>query len=260
MKKYLLKLVAVTCLLASTRPAQADLRSRLATEAAEEVVARFGAKAAGRSVPALARRIESYAARYGEETFLAVRRVGPRAFELADAASGHGTKAMRLLARHGEAGATCVLKRPGAMAQFIRLGEEGASVLVKHPGIAEKVLEKSGLPAVRAMAAVGPRNGRRLAMLLEENVGKSARWADVLEIVARYGDRGAAFVWNNKGALAAGTALTAFVANPEPFINGTKDIAKVAGDATVGVSKAAGEHVVAPVIGGLFTSLKVGSG
>ncbi len=36
------------------------------------------------------------------------------------------------------------------------------------------------------------------------------------------------FVWKNKGALLFGTALAAFLANPEPFIDGTKDLATVA--------------------------------
>lgn len=238
-------------------PVRADVRSKMAREAADAIVARFGSKAAAEGVPALARRIETYAARYGEETFQAMRRVGPRAFELVDSAGSNGAKAMRVLATHGEAGATCVLKRPKAMAQFVRFGEDGASVLVKHPGVAERVVEQGGLPAVKAMAAIGPQNGRRVAMLMEGELGKAARSKELLEVIAQYGDRAAAFVWSNKGALATGTALTAFLANPGPFIDGTKDIAKVAGESAVGVTKSVGEHVVAPVIGGVFTVINV---
>ena len=32
------------------------------------------------------------------------------------------------------------------------------------------------------------------------------------------------FIWKNKGALAVGATLTAFLNNPEPFINGGRDI------------------------------------
>ena len=243
-----------------TAPVRADIRSTLAREAAEAAVAKFGSKAAAKGVPALARRIESYAARYGDDAFRAVRRVGPGAFEMVESAGINGGKAMRVLALHGEAGATHVLKRPRAMAQFLRFGEEGASVLCKHPGIAEKVVERAGMPAVKAMAAVGPQNGRRVAMLMEGQIGKSSRSAELLEVIAKYGDRGAAFVWNNKGAMATGAAMTAFVANPEVFISGAKDITKIAGAGAVGIAKVAGEHVVAPVIGGVFTALNVALG
>ena len=142
-----------------------------------------------------------------------------------------------------------------AMAGFLRYGEDAAVAMVRHPGIAEKVVERAGEPAVRAMLAVNPQNGRRLAMLMEGELGKAAKSKELLEVVAHYGDRGAAFVWNHKGALATGAALTAFVANPEVFISGAKDITKIAGESTVGVAKVAGEHVVAPVVGGVFTAV-----
>jgi hypothetical protein len=52
----------------------------------------------------------------------------------------------------------------------------------------------------------------------------------LLDVIAKYGDRAAEFVWENKGALAVGTALVAFLAEPEAFLNGTKELAKVAGE------------------------------
>jgi len=32
------------------------------------------------------------------------------------------------------------------------------------------------------------------------------------------------FIWKNKGALAVGATLTAFLSNPEPFINGVQHL------------------------------------
>jgi len=89
---------------------------------------------------------------------------------------------------------------------------------------------------------VNPRNGRRLAMLLEEDIAKTARHAELLEVVGKHGDSAADFIWRNKGVLAGGAALTAFLVNPEPFLNGTRDIAQVATDG-----------VVKPVVGGVVT-------
>jgi hypothetical protein len=238
-------------------PARADLRSTLAREAAEAVVARFGAKAAQGGVSTLARRIESYAVSHGDEVFKAVRRVGPGAFGMIDSAGVNGARAVRVLAEHGEAGAVAVLRRPAAMRAYLAHGEQAAATLVKHPGVAERVIERGGVSGVNAMAAVGPQNGRRVAMLMDGSLGKSPRAVELLDVIAKYGDRGAAFVWDNKGALATAAGLTAFLANPEAFISGGQALGKVAGETTVGVAQAAGKHVVAPVVGGVFTALNI---
>jgi hypothetical protein len=252
--------VAALLLLAGIAPAQ--VASRLATEAAEAVAAKFGAKVV-QNVPALARKIEAFAARYGEEAVLAVRRVGPEAFALADAAGLHGGQAIRVLARYGEEGATLVLRRPQAMAQVVRYGDEAAAVLVKHPGLAEKVVEQGGRAGVRALEAVGAQNGRRVAMLLEEEVGKGAQKQALLDVIGKYGDRAASFVWRHKGALAVGTTLTVFLANPESFLNGTAKLAGVAAEATVkplaeGVARGTNWTVILLVcLGGVATLVAV---
>ena len=82
MKK--LKTTMAICLAAAllAAPAKADLKSTLAKEAAEAVIAKFGSRAARQGVPALTARIETYAAMYGPDAYQAVRKVGPQAFEL----------------------------------------------------------------------------------------------------------------------------------------------------------------------------------
>lgn len=65
-------------------------------------------------------------------------------------------------------------------------------------------------------------------------------------LAAKPGDHAADFIWRNKGVLASGAALTAFLANPEPFLNGKRDLAQVATDG-----------VVKPVVSGLVTLLCV---
>lgn len=222
--------LCVLALLAVATAARADVKSKAAQEAAEYVMQRFGRQAVREGTEALAGKIESYAARYGDETFLAVRRAGPEAFALVDAAGADGGKAMSVLARHGEAGATWVLKRPKGMAQFVRLGDEAAEVLVKHPGIAEPLVERGGSAAVKALGKVTTQNGRRIAMVMEGDLGKLARSEELLDVIGKYGDRAAEFVWQNKGALATGTALAAFLANPEAFINGATKLTEVAGN------------------------------
>lgn len=226
--------------------ASAQLQARAAREAAELLFERFGAKA-GRSLPELAGRIESLAARYGDEAIIAVRKGGPSALSLVEAAGADGAKAVRVLAVHGEQGASRVLSRPVAMNQYLRYGEEAATVLVRHPGVAEPLVERAGASAIKALGAVNPQNGRRLAMLMDgELVQQAERHPEVLGVVAKHGDGAVNFLWQNKGTLAGGAALAAFLADPEPFMNATRDLGAVAG-----------ESVVKPVVGGVFTLLSV---
>src|ERR1700677_3430967 len=107
-------LLAVAVLLVASGAVQADAKTKAAQEVAEVVLARFGNKA-GKSLPALAEKIEQYVARYGEDALLAIRRVGPGAFELLDKAGVNGARAARVMAVHGEEGATWVLSRPKAL-------------------------------------------------------------------------------------------------------------------------------------------------
>ena len=50
------------------------------------------------------------------------------------------------------------------------------------------------------------------------------RTPEVMGVIARYGDPAMEFIWRHKGALAVSTALTAFLANPQPFIDGTTQV------------------------------------
>ena len=86
-------------------------------------------------------------------------------------------------------------------------------------------------------------------MLMDGELANAGRHPEVLGVVAKHGDSAVNFLWQNKGKLAGGAALTAFLLNPEPFLNGTRDIATVAGDA-----------VVKPVVGGVFDLLTVALG
>jgi hypothetical protein len=132
------------------------------------------------------------------------------------------------------------------MKQFLKFGDEAATVLVRHPGVAEPLVERGGAQAVKALGAIEARSGRRLAMLMDGELANAGRHPELLGVVAKHGDSAVNFLWQNKGVLAGGAALAVFLANPEPFLNGTRDIA-----ATVG------ETVVKPVTTGIFTLLNI---
>lgn len=213
-------------------------KSQAAKELAESLLQRFGRQAVREGTEVLATKIEAAAARNGSDVFEAVRKVGPKALPLMEQAGAHGNQAARVMARHGEHGATWVVSRPRAMSLVLRHGDGAAGVLVKHTGgIAEPVVERFGSQAIRALEASGPQSGRRLAMMMADGeLAKIGRTEELLEVVARYGDRSMDFIWKNKGPLTVGATLTAFLANPETFLNTAQ-----------GVTKTVAENVVRPL-------------
>jgi hypothetical protein len=77
----------------------------------------------------------------------------------------------------------------------------------------------------RAMTALAPRNGRRLAMLAEDGtLTRSGRWGELLAVIERHGDRAMDFVWRHKGALAVTAVLGTFLADPEAFLGGGREL------------------------------------
>ena len=77
----------------------------------------------------------------------------------------------------------------------------------------------------RAMAALAPRNARRLAMLAEDGtLARTGRWSELLAVIERHGDRAMDFVWRHKGPLAVSTILAKFLAEPEVFLGGGREL------------------------------------
>lgn len=211
--------------LLSTPPAPAGVTTKVAAEAAEAVLKKFGAKAVGEGAEALTRRIEKLALKYGDDAVAAVRHAGPRAFRAADEAGPHAGAALRAIARHGDDGVAFVAAHPKALAVVAKHGDDAAAALVKHHGLIHGVIETGGEPAVRALAAVGPQAGRRLVMLHEGGeLAAIGRTPEVLAVIARYGDAAADFVWRHKGALAAAAVVGTFLADPEPYLSGAKEL------------------------------------
>jgi len=226
---------AAALLLGTFGEARADIASKVAREAAEYVVKKFGRAAAREGAETLAERIAAGAARHGDDMIAAIRKVGPKALSLADDAGAQAPAALRILSTHGEDAAVWVLRRRVGIKLLARHGEDVAEALVKHKGLAEPVIERLGGPAVGAFRAVGPQGGRRLAMMAQEGGELAAfgRAPELLGVIGRYGDPAMDFIWRNKGALAVGTALTAFLADPEAFIDGSNRLASTVADSAV---------------------------
>ncbi len=213
--------------------ARADVKSKLAQEAADYVLQRFGRTVVKEGAETLAAKIESYAARHGDDFFLAVKRCGPQAFRLVEEGAEHGSQVARLLAKHGES-AAWVLSRPKGMSLFLQHGDEAVVTLIRHKGVAEPIIEQLGLPAMKALQVVGPRSGRRLAMMLESGeLAQMGSTPELMSVIEKYGEPAMDFVWANKGSLLVGTTLAAFLIDPEPFISGAKSVTQTVAETAI---------------------------
>ena len=240
MQRFMILCVALTL---GMPPVQAGLASKAARETAEFLMKKFGKEVAEEGAERLVGRIAKAAARHGDDVFAAVRKVGPKALGLADDAAHNGPAVLRFLARHGDDGLR-VLNRPNGLALFSRFGEDGMAVLVKHNGVAAPLIETLGEGAVKAFGAVGAQTGRKMVMMS----GDLAKSPGLVNVIARFGEPAAEFIWKNKGILAGGAALTAFLANPEPYLSGANALAETAGNSVVKPTiAAAGDVAVATV-------------
>lgn len=208
-------------------------KSALAREAAEYVMRKFGKEAAEVGVETLTRKIETLAIKYGNDVFLAVRKVGPRTLRIVEEAGEHGLESVKLMARVGD-DAIWVVAKKSRLAIFVKYGDNAAESMIKHGEIADPLLASFGKPAAGALKAVNSQNARRLAMMADDGqLARIGRTPELFEVVEKYGDRAADFVWRNKGALTVTAGLTAFLADPKPFLDGAADITKIVSENAV---------------------------
>lgn len=231
MARYGMAMLLVVTLAGS--PVLAQARARAARELAEYLMSKFGKEAAEESVETLTRKVQTLVTRYGDDAANVLRKVGPRAFRLVDDAGEHAPDAIKLMARYGD-DAVWVVGKKNRMALFLKHGDDAAEAMMRHGEIVEPMVQSFGKPAAVALKSLSGQNARRLAMLAEDGqLARIGRTEELLEVVGKYGDKAADFVWRHKGALMVGAALTAFLADPEPFINGAKDITKFVGESAV---------------------------
>ena len=104
-------------------------------------------------------------------------------------------------------------------------GDDAIGPLLKHGDNAGLLIEAYGKPAIPVFNQIGKHNGRRLVrMQTDGDLAQIGRTDEILAVIKKYGDNAMEFIWQNKGSLAVVTVLAVFLANPEPFINGTQSL------------------------------------
>ncbi|MCY2973804.1 MAG: hypothetical protein NTW52_03960 [Planctomycetota bacterium] len=195
---------------------------------------KFSKDIAEESLETITKKIEGAVVKYGDEGLEAIRKIGPRAVQLADEAGEAGSASVKLMAKYGEDSLWLVGKqsRMGIVAAH---GDDAATALIRQGEIAEPLIKSLGSPAAKALSNVSTQNGRRIAMMVDEGMISKAgsRAEDLMNVIAKFGDKGMEFIWKNKAALAIGTTLAAFLSDPQPFIDGTLDLSKVAATSVV---------------------------
>lgn len=206
------------------REARAVVPAKVVTETVEFLAKRYGDDVLREGAETVTEQVTKVAAKYGDEGLDAVRKVGPRGIKVIQEAGENGLGAVKLINRYGD-DAVWVISKPKGMAIFVKYGDDGAKALIKHKGIAEEVIESHGKSAVGALNAVGTREARQIAMLQKDGVIEAGKQGDeLLDVITRYGDKAMAFIWRNKGALAVTAGLGTFLANPEAYIDGGKEL------------------------------------
>lgn len=202
-------------------------QSAAARRAAREVVEVFGREAMEAAEPRVARLIEAY----GDDAAAALRKVGPPGVQ---AIERFGAPGLKILSRFGDDGVRLLaVEGESAVAALARYGDDAIELMVRHPGVGRDLLTRFGEQAIRARLST-----ESIVTLnrLAGDISRTGRTAEIFGVIEKFGDRACDFLWRNKGTIFAAALLTAFLHDPQPYLDGVKQLvvqpaAEVARDA-----------------------------
>lgn len=205
--------------IASAGPAATALR-----EAAEFIMAKFGKGAAGQTVEEVAEATAKAVTKHGDDALPLLRNSGHAGFTALKEAGESAPDVIKLYTRKGDE-ALWVISQPKKLAIFIKHGDSAANALLKHPGIADNLIGRYGDDAVGALNGISRQSAQRLNMLADDGLlAGTQRSGELLPVIRKYGDEAMNFIWKNKGALAVTSVLTTFLADPQAYISGAKEL------------------------------------
>ncbi len=212
-------------------------------EAVEFAAKRFGKDATKYGSKAITADLVRQSAKYGDEVIDVFRKLGPESLKWIDNAGALGDDAVKLLSKHGTDG-RWILQQQMGLTNFAKYGDDYVRVMAKHPGVAGPLVKQFGKQSLPALKKLSPSGARRLGLIATEPAFlKMGKTSALLDCVAKFGDDAAEFIWKNKGALAVSAVLTAFLVNPEPFIQGIANLGDAATDAASDIADKAADDI-----------------
>jgi len=204
--------------------ASAGSTSTAIRETAEFIISKFGRGVAGQSIEEVTEATARAVAKHGNDALPLLRKSGHAGFTALDQAGAKAPEVIKLFARRGDE-AIWVISEPRKLAIFIKHGDAAADALLKHPGIADNLIGRFGGDAIGAVNSVSRQSAQRLSMVADDGLlTVTARSSELLPVVRKYGDEAMDFIWKNKGPLAVASALTTFLADPQAYISGAKEL------------------------------------
>jgi hypothetical protein len=217
-------IVALTVLISCPALTHGGPAGAAVRETAEVIMKKFGKGAAGQSLEEVAEATTRAVARYGDDALPFLRRSGHVGFDALKEAGEQAPEIIRLFAQRGD-DAIWLISDSHKLALFLKHGDLAANALLRHPGIADNLVSQYGGEAAEALSNLSRQGAQRLNILTNEGLLASTnRSPELLNVIARYGDGAMNFIWRNKGPLAVASVLTAFLADPEPYLTHTKDL------------------------------------
>jgi len=216
--------IAALMLIAFVSHATAGPAITAIRETAEFILTKFGKGAAGQTVEEVTEATAKVIARYGDEALPFLRNSGHAGFIALKEAGEKAPDVIKLYARKGDE-AIWIISEPKKLAIFIKHGDSAADALLKHPGIADSLIGRYGDEAVGALNAVSRQNAQRLSMVVDDGLlAATPRSKELLSVIREYGDEAMDFIWKHKGALAVAATLGSFLADPQAYISGAKEL------------------------------------
>ncbi len=195
-------------------------------ETSEFILKKFGKGAAGQTADEVAKATAKIVAQHGDAALPLLRNSGHAGFTALRQAGDKAIDVIKLHARKGNE-AIWIVSRPKKLSIFLKHGDSAADALIKHPGIADNLIGKYGDDAVGAINKVTRPNAQRLGVISKEGLLEaSKRSPELLPVIRRYGDEAMEFIWKNKGSLTVASVLATFLADPDAYISGAKELVK----------------------------------
>lgn len=238
-------LAAFFAVIALAAPAQAGVTTKAINETVEYLSKKFGREVAEQGVETVTRKVEVLATKYGDNALIATRKLGPQALKYADEAGDLAGDSLRIMSRYGD-DAVRIVSKPEVLKLAVKYGDDATESIIKYgPDMMTPVIGKYGDDAARAMNKLSKPEAIELATKMADPAfAKLAAPDKLLGVVGKYGDNAMVFINKHWKALAVGTILIAFVNDPEPYLNGTKEL-------IVGSADVVAKNIIKPVAEGM---------